>query len=413
MNDTITFFQQPGVYIVEGFYPRTYASICIKAGCEVESAGFNGMAHLVEHVSLSYRLHQPTLAARNDEFIKAGFQFSGYTNYGQSVLHISFPTSSVNFMKKFSEILKGIYSRSVLQEDVFEIARSEILDECHNMKSHWDWQSKVIRFITDNQINVLPVGNIKDIEGFEIADAFSFMHTFYTKGNCALIIQSGLGIEEIRRLLFPFIEGCSYIDHFLPIKSVPGVINNETVRTLVLKNSSDFTLVEFFIQRKYETLDLPKKITRMLFEIISKIKIEGYMIDSVYHQKFIENLVSDKHITESFYYTVFTFKFSSVVVDASEFAEDIMNFLQKCEFSETEFRQAKQIVEGFSSEPDVPDYDDIFENLSANFFYNEPIHITRQHYRQIIAALSRIELDDVRAYRRWAFTGKCKIVISS
>lgn len=185
---------------MEGNYPRTYASICIKAGCEIETAGFNGMAHLVEHISLSYRLHQANIAERNDKYIKAGFQFSGYTNYGQTVLHISFPTSSINVMK-FSEILRGIFSRSVLEEDVFEIARSEILDECRNMKSHWDWQKKIIYFITDNLVNVLPVGNIKDIEGFKIEDAVSFMHSFYTKDNCALIIQSGLDIGEITRLI--------------------------------------------------------------------------------------------------------------------------------------------------------------------------------------------------------------------
>lgn len=412
MNDTITFFQQPGVYIVEGNYPRTYASICIKAGCEIETAGFNGMAHLVEHISLSYRLHQANIAERNDKYIKAGFQFSGYTNYGQTVLHISFPTSSINVMK-FSEILRGIFSRSVLEEDVFEIARSEILDECRNMKSHWDWQKKIIYFITDNLVNVLPVGNIKDIEGFKIEDAVSFMHSFYTKDNCALIIQSGLGIGEITRLILPVMNNLVYSEHLPPIRSVLEVVKNENVRTLLLKNSNDFTLVEFFIQGTYETLDLPKKIIRMLFEIISKIKIDSYIFDSGYNSLFIENLVSDKHITEFFYFTVFTFKFSNEVDNVSRFAEETIQFLKYYEFSEAEFRQAKQLLKDFTSEPDTSDHDDIFENLSANFFYDEPVHITRQHYRQIRTILSRIKPDDVRAYSRWVFTGPCKIVISS
>lgn len=320
---------------------------------------------------------------------------------------------------KFSEILRGIYSINVLQEDVFEIARSEILEECHSMKNHWDWQRRIIQFITDNQVDVLPVGNVRDIKGFEIKDAVTFMNTFYSTGNCALIIQTSLPIDDIKNLVLPIVE--EYInfsdpEYIIPTKltgNCSDAINDELVRTVFLDNSTGLTLMEFFFQRAYERLDLEKKITRMLFEIISKIRIRDYINNSNNHDGFQDNFVSDKHISEHYYYTVFTLQFLQPIKNASDFAEEAVLFLKQYEISEAELLHAKQILTDFMNETNLTTHDDIFENLSANFFYEEPIHITVQHYDQIKSIMDRIKLADVKTYKCWALTGPCKIVISS
>ncbi|MNC74030.1 hypothetical protein D3C75_1253190 [compost metagenome] len=55
----------------------------------------------------------------------------------------------------------------------------------------------------------------------------------------------------------------------------------------------------------------------------------------------------------------------------------------------------------------------IFDNLSANFFYGEPVHILTEHYSFIESILSELGAADVNEYKNNALVAPCKFVITA
>jgi len=415
MNGVISFEQQRGIYIVNGSFRKTFVSICIKVGCDQESPGQNGLSHLVEHICLAYRHSISSFYNRHSSFIDLGFQFSGYTNYGQSVLNVSFPNSLQN-LGEFSTLLEGILDASVVNENTFEISKNEVLSECQEFAKQWEWQIQVIQFITNNQMHVLPVGKVEDINQLNLQDAISFIRDYYTFANLVCIIQTSLSASVVEKAIMPILQKANKDNmkyHGKVNKAIYHSGNEVTVETLCLKNATDQMIVEIYFQRHYEQVDLKRKVVRMLFEVMTGATINEYTRTSPFHDMYLNCSVSDKHITDFFYFTVFTLSFKDVDDTLTCCAEEIVRILERHTFSENEFIAAKSVIENFLAESELSDREDIFENLSANFFYGEPIHITSEHYIQVNTILDAIEIHDVAMYKNWALRAPCKIVIST
>jgi hypothetical protein len=94
------------------------------------------------------------------------------------------------------------------------------------------------------------------------------------------------------------------------------------------------------------------------------------------------------------------------------FAKELVSHLKEYDFTELDFKLVKDELLKFLYKYHSPDAKEIFENLSANFFYSEPIHITRAQYKEVVKTIKKLEAKDINEYKKWALDAPCKIVIS-
>ncbi|MNO25698.1 hypothetical protein D3C76_155400 [compost metagenome] len=151
----------------------------------------------------------------------------------------------------------------------------------------------------------------------------------------------------------------------------------------------------------------------MLFEIISKNCIEKYIEKTEYCDYFNNLSVSDKYISDYFYFAVFSMEFSFVDDKISLLADGIVNHLKKADLTERDLVESKKSIIPFLSEYYKSSREQLFQNISSHFFYGEPIHITREHYRQIKEIMEKISVEDILIYRNWILEASAKIVIST
>ncbi|MCM3702176.1 insulinase family protein [Paenibacillus macerans] len=412
MNSSLSFYKEKNVYIVTDNCKETLVVMCLKVGCGQEPHEKNGIAHLVEHMSLAYRHHFSTLYK---SLKGAGFRSSGYTNYGQTILMFTFPSNLENIFK-FKLLIETITSTSSVCGNTFELSKVEILSECKEKAHQWHWQQQLISFITDHQIEDLPVGKVNEIERLNIHDAVDFIQKFYTFDNSMFIFFSSVSAHEIISTIHPLLQAMdqSSVNSLKPaIDSTCPEENKQEISVLLLQHPFNQKIVEIFFQKSYRPVNLKRKLTRMLFEIMSKTCIEEYVASSHYHQNCLSVSVSDKHVTTRFYYAVFTLDFTSVDENLSLFAEEIVNHLKQVVFTDHGLTEAKKSIIPFLSKPEQASREQLIQNLTSHFFYGEPIHIINKHYKQIKEILNKIEAIDIVRYRDWVLQAPCKIVIST
>jgi hypothetical protein len=190
--------------------------------------------------------------------------------------------------------------------------------------------------------------------------------------------------------------------------------NSDVVKTLCLKYPEQQNKVEIFFHKPYKHVNMKKKVVRMFFETMMKSCISQY-IKEYYSQDILNDCyISDKHITDFFYFSVFTLHFKDCSSDTLEsFANKAVRYLKKYNFSEYEYNQAKEFIFTCVADTETLEPDDIFENLAGNFFYNEPIHLTSNQYANILQTINKLEVKDINEYKKWAVTAPCKIIITT
>lgn len=414
MNDRIIFFNQENLYFVNDHRNETLVTVCLKAGCGQELFGQNGIAHLVEHICLSYRHDKFNFSEKIKVYRENGFRFSGYTNYGQTILKYSFPNSMDNIIL-FLNLLNLIVSSAIISEGNFELSKHEILDECEKKKLHWNWQQEIISFITDHHINELPVGKSTEIEKMQINDAKLFMQSYYTIHEIGIIFFTSLPFHEIINLFHQLLDKKNR--HQSCASRVPRM-NSKPLRTLkqnqistcLLKHPSNNKIVELYYQKEYLPVNLKRKLIRMMFELIAKKCIENFVLESIHRNSLINITVSDKHVNY-FYFATFTMTFSIANDDLCLFAKEVALFLKELVVTNSDFNQSKNVIYSFLRNPQVS-REQLFQNLSSHFFYGEPYHITHEHYLKIVEMVEIINLTDVNDYKEWILRAPCKIVIS-
>lgn len=415
MAPKLSFHQENNIYFVNDKCEETLVIVCVKAGCGQEPMGKNGVAHLVEHICLSYRHYTPESINDFKIFSRIRLRSSGVTNYGQTVLMFSFPSRLEN-IQVFHQILNLVLSTSIVTKETFAKSKSEIFAECKQKGSQWYWQQEIISFVTGGQISELPVGKEDEIMLLNIRDAVTFIQKYYNPDHMALVYFSGLQIKDILSDLYQKIP---IMQIELPKQLNYDVVFNYTKQQKYnlsicrLEHPSNHNVVEIYYQQFYKSLNLKAKLTRMLFEVIAKKSIEEYVSVSSYAHRCSDISVTDKHVSGQFYYAVFTLTFTAIDDTLSCFAEDIVNCINSLLITEERLQASKETISPFLYQSEEPSRVQIFQNISSNIFYGEPIHITSNQYSKLKELLDQIEVGDLVDYRNWILNSPCKIVIST
>ncbi|MEK4852947.1 insulinase family protein [Paenibacillus sp. FSL H7-0756] len=415
MAPKISFHQENNIYFVNDECEETLVIVCIKAGCGQEPMGENGVAHLVEHICLSYRHYIPESTNDFKIFSRIRLRSSGVTNYGQTVLMFSFPSRLEN-IHIFHQILNLVLGTSIVTKETFAKSKLEILAECKQKGSQWYWQQELISFITDGLISELPVGKEDEIMSLNMREAVTFIQKYYNPDNMALVYFSGLQMKDILSDLYQEIP---IMQTELPKQLNYDVVFNYTKQQKYnlsicrMEHPFNHKVVEIYYQQFYKSLNLKAKLTRMLFEVIAKKSIEEYVSVSSYAPRCSEISATDKHVSDYLYYAVFTLNFNNIDDTLSYFAEDIVDYLNHLLITEERLKASKESISPFLCEPEKASRSQIFQNISSHIFYGEPIHITSNQYNQLKELLDQVEVNDLINYKNWILNTPCKIVIST
>ncbi|AIQ69737.1 insulinase family protein [Paenibacillus graminis] len=413
MYPQLSRFSDGKLLIVNDDCEETMVVVCVQAGCGQEPLGKNGVAHLVEHICLAYENYISSNYEHTYKNIK--FCSTGYTNYGQTVLMFTFQSHLENIYI-FSRLLRTIMDADIVTEDTFKLSQTEILDECMTKKSQWEWQREIITYITNNQVQNLPVGSEDEIKKLHFNDVISYIKDFYNMDNIGIVFFTNILSQDIIPIIKPEKRRNTKNKYFnFQIKKISrNIINkNDELSLLQLNHPFKLKTVEIYFHKPYISVNLKRKLTRMLFEIISKNCIEKY-IEKTEYCNYLNNLsVSDKYVSDYFYFAVFSMEFSFVDDKITLLANGIVNHLKKANLTERVLVESKKRIIPFLNEYYKSSREQLFQNISSHFFYGEPIHITREHYRDIEEIMDEISIGDILNYRNWILEESAKIVIST
>lgn len=416
MLGILQYLQDQHLYIVEGPFDHTMLSICVKVGCDAEPEGSSGLAHLVEHICLSYRHAHSSSDSTGVEYKRLGFHFSGHTNYGQTVLHLSF-ANDANALRGASRIIREIEAGAVVTPRNLEMSKHETMLECDELAERWNIQSMVIPWITGGAVKKLPVGIKEEIARLTERDAAKFLMKYYQVYNMGVIVQTGLPIEMVKREFRFVIGGCpGGIKESLAFERELPRRGHYSAGPATLMIDGAAPKMEMYFETNYRPLDMKQKVTRILFETVTGNFI-GNDPALIRPSGFQHAFVSDKHITDSFYFCVIEIALTEGRRnDLIQWAEALEVRLKSVVFSEDEILSAKDWIRAFLSVDSFtkqPLMEHIFDNLSANFFYGEPVHILTEHFSFIESILSELGAADVNEYKNNALVAPCKFVITA
>ncbi|MFZ2540061.1 MAG: insulinase family protein [Oscillospiraceae bacterium] len=386
------FIKKENCYIINGEFEQTLVFIVIRAGCNNESVNQNGLAHLVEHINLS--CEQMNLSS------------SGFTNFDQTVFKIMLPIS-VNCLSELSIILNNIIDNSIINTNTFESCKREVLKEYYSLKEKCDQQQAICYFITNGNIQTIPMGIPNDINKLSINDACEYTKKNYNKNNIAIIIASSLCPLDLINTIKPFKVDIQSNKDANETDSRYFKTKNIYYDFLFLTNNNPGPFrVEMYFQKPYKNISLRTKIIRTLFEIM----IKDYLLNKVENYILTNILVADKHITEFYYFTDICFEVNDQNMDVRQI-QSLIQVLREIKFSEINFNTAVNLISEFTDTPNCDDIKDMFNNLLNNYLYNEPIHITDESYKKTSKILDTLNVEDINKYKKSVLNRSAKIVI--
>lgn len=356
----------------------------------------NGIAHLVEHINLRLRPRDDVNIANKK------YSSSGKTNFDNTVLEIVIEYGVNSILDSFT-IISGIINNSITDIDEFTQCKEEVQEEFYSLEKDINNQQMICEFITDGRIKTIPIGSIDCINKLTVEDANIFMREHYFKENIAIIIASDINLPDIAKIT----------DNFFAVAKqdkINKVYQKEIYypdKFFLLKNDEPtLNRICCYFQRPYKLIDLRGKIVRTLFEMM----MNNYIVKQNVEYNFTNVSVSDKHITEFYYFTVI--KFDSI--DGSMPTEKIqlvINTLRTAQFTEDNFKVALALFSNYNVAPCCEELDFVVNNLISNFLYNEPIHITYKSCKEIESIVNKLSVEDINLYKREVISSSARVVV--
>ncbi|MBZ9626342.1 insulinase family protein [Clostridium sp. FP2] len=375
--------------------------LIIKAGSINENKKENGIAHLLEHMCLSYEKY-----CNDGEFLKNNliniepnqFDYSGYTDFDKTVLCIKSRENNCYTIMDGICILSEIVKGNILKEDIFETIKRDVIDECNHFREENLLKEKMVSFLTNNKITNLPMGNIDDISNMKFQDLLRFHNENFIPSEVGIIIQGNINLIKTQE----FISGKfdSIKDNKKIREEKHNIKHSSNDRLLILnERKNKFIEIKFFYKFSSAELTIKDKLIKYFFENMIKnyvgCKFELYNLN-------IKRLVcSDKIIKHDFKFFILSYTIDKIK-DSVEYFTNIINELKKNGFNKTEYQleknKLKNIMKQIYNESTIPSVDEIYESYFYNFLYNEPIFQIKKDYDLILSIIGKITIEDINNF---------------
>lgn len=387
--------------------------LTINAGATSEDKDQNGIAHLLEHMCMSYvKFKENNIFMNKFNRIEANrYIFSGYTDFDRIILRIISKEYSTISMENGVLLLEKIINGEMLKEELLKDIKKEVIDEIISFKKRNYIQSKIISFITEGRRKTLPMGNIKHIDNLEMKEILKFLKKIFTPSNIAIIIVGDIDIiktENIIRKTFNSRNAKKNIE----IKREMNINYSRNEILTINDKFINYTTVKVYYKFICKQTDINERLIKYFFEKMlqnrmkDKFKSYGFNLEEVTSE--------DKRNIDGLDYFVFIYKTNHLrdtIALYLNIIEDIkLNGFIKKEY-EKEIIELEEIMDTICLEEIDIDNVERCKAYIGNFIYNDIIFFVQEDYDLIINSIQNITIDKINQYMLSILKNNCRIVV--
>lgn len=152
-------------------------ALTVKVGSAVESEGKKGVAHLLEHLLMSFLTF--------DLYDDVKYRAKAYTNFNETIFYIKCPADELNLIKTL-KIIFEIAQGKFVAEKYFQRAKTDVLNEIREVQKKQTIISILLK--QSGYSECLALGNEDDVLKLEYKDAKVFFEQYYSANIMSLAI---------------------------------------------------------------------------------------------------------------------------------------------------------------------------------------------------------------------------------
>jgi|GEM_PF-2668038 len=301
-------------YIENGIYTGEFIELgfILNFGSLEDKKNMNGLSHVFEHLLVNY--------LREKWSKKSGkVLFQAYTEFDHMYLY-AVCENKYNIIVDLLKVYEETFVYIDINEKSINLAKEQVKSECRELCHKDIEQRKIISYITNNNINISPLGKEKTVDVIQLHDLNNVYVDNYIHCNKALIIIGNVNGRAI-----------NYINnHYIEKKA--NFKENE-LGGLSIVNEYCYNS-KHFIQYEGKKSSLVKRMQLVLLKYMISFEI-GNSISNIYEKDIstdyrflyfdLNNNIKINHIFEK----IDNVKFSQIV---QEFKKDITNLYESGEF---------------------------------------------------------------------------------
>lgn len=397
------------------FYYRSneeaYIFMILGCGCNNEKGYGNGIAHIVEHISLSYCYFTEEEYFINDDGYKIDpkdYIFSGYTSFNHTVIAIC-TKNRESYIRDAILLLKHIIRGDTIKDYILRHIGHDVLEEYSAKKDGWEIQKNIISYITNGVHNSIPIGDLTYINNFEENDIRKFIYENYYCGDIGIVVMSKLDKELDVSNILNRGSNRNNIEEIKRMELKRELTNKKINNMMIYKENNSIKKMNIYFHIKKANLTLKEQLIRTMIEKILSKNIEKEFSKEDILLNSIE--ISDKYIDAENYFFVIKLVLKNLYNNITKLSGLIQRLEKKIYVEEVEILkvQLKKEFKEINSE----DSDKVNEILIAslnNFLYGYEIVLIKEKYEIIKNAIDTITVNDINSNIRAIITDDYKIV---
>lgn len=387
-------------------------SLVVKVGSLNELINQNGVAHLLEHINLSYeQYNEDNILFFNkirQEYIK-NFKYNGNTDFNRTIYNFSFSnTNTEQSVENGLYLLKEIINGEMLNKSAFDLVKTDVINEYIYYKKKTLRQLDLIKFITDNQVSTLPIGNLLNIKNSHFEDIVKFYKENYFLSKIGVIIIGNINTICTESFLTKILTNNE--KKIQTNKLLKFVAPDSNSLSILDNGINEYTNIRFFYRYEDNELTIKNQLVKYLLQNI----IESYIKSKcdLYKINLKTIICSEKIISNNCKFFILNFTIDKLNDGTNTLIKIINNFkTDKIKNSEFEAKKTElhYIIDRLKDNLNCIDDNYIFNSLLCNFLYNEEIPFLYKDYGKIV---NEINISDIETLINKIFNNHFKIVIN-
>ena len=252
-----------------------YCAVSIKAGTKNEPVGYNGLAHLTEHLLFKGTKNRSSNAI-NNALERLGGELNAYTTKEETVVHATVLKQDIS---KAVDLLVDLVSNPLILEKELKKERGVVVDEINSYKdspADYIYDQFEELFFEGSPLSHQVLGNSKMLSKITPDIVKQFIKENYTIDNMCFTIVGNYDFEKVAKIVNRSFEKYSSDNNNVIAGRSPAISHPADVKQPNKKTIPDDN-VELIVVNKFE-----KVISKRGHQAHSIIGTEGY---SLYNDK--------------------------------------------------------------------------------------------------------------------------------
>ncbi len=373
----------------------TKVHLILNNGVNIDPKDKIGISHVCEHIFIEYVAEKYNEKTRDENY----FQSMGYTNYEHTVLSFYISSKQEN-VECLINIITELISNLCVKSEYVQKCKMDVIKECNVKKKESEYSLKVNSFITDENINYLPIGDVDKIINLEEEDITTFLPKYYSSFSFVIIHNKNISTDIFKNLITK-----KTISQNSTRKSCCQNTQKNIGKVLNVNSEYQKNLKIYFKQTKVN-YTYKEKVAKCLIEIIINYKICSFLC--IDNEQYSPITFKRKIVNKDYSFIV-------VCLDGYEknlkgISDNLAEYLLDIFISNKDFNQSMKTFISFLNE--TTDIDDtyVFNSIFHYLVYEDVLSITDKHVNQLRKMIKKITLDDIIKLKKEIFTSDYKVV---